>query len=98
MKNAALQHQYYLITFAVISEIQAMKKIIYLATLLFITCTFSSCEILGDGCQVCQTVSYDNGNPIAWGTEAEYCDQDLVAIKSLPPTTSGGVTTYWECR
>lgn len=75
-----------------------MKKILYAAALILITCTFSSCEILGDGCQVCQTVSYDNGNPIAWGTEAEYCDEDLVAIKAIPPSTAGGVTTYWECR
>jgi hypothetical protein len=75
-----------------------MKKILYAAALLLITCAFSSCEVLGDGCQVCQTVSYENGNPIAWGTEAEYCGQELIAIKAIPPSTVGGVTTYWECR
>ena len=85
-------------TFAVITEKSAMKKILYASALLIITCTFSSCEILGDGCQVCQTVSYENGNPIAWGTEAEYCGPDLVAIKAIAPSTVGGVTTYWECR
>lgn len=85
-------------TFDVITEKSAMKKILYAAVLLIITCTFNSCEILGDGCQVCQTVSYENGNPIAWGTEAEYCGPDLVSIKAIPPSTVGGVTTYWECR
>jgi len=75
-----------------------MKKILYAVSLLLITCAFSSCEILGDGCQVCQTVSYENGNPIAWGTESEYCDQELIAIKAIPPSTVGGVTTVWECR
>jgi len=87
-----------LFTFAVIKEKPVMKKILYAAALILITCTFSSCEILGGGCQVCQTVSYDHGNPLARGTEAEYCDEELVAIKALPPSTSGGVTTYWECR
>ena len=75
-----------------------MRKALYLACVLLMTSFFTSCEMLGDGCQVCQTVSYENGNPIAWGTEAEYCDQELIAIKALPPATSGGVTTYWECR
>ena len=87
-----------MITFDVITEMPVMKKILYAAAILLITCTFSSCEILGDGCKVCQTVSYDNGNPIAWGTEGEYCGDDLLAIKAIPPTTAGGVTTYWECR
>lgn len=54
--------------------------------------------MLGDGCQVCQTVSYENGNPIAWGTEAEYCDEELIAIKAMTPTTYNGVTTQWECH
>ena len=75
-----------------------MKRILYPFALLLITCSFSSCEILGDGCQVCQTVSYENGNALAWGTEAEYCDQDLIAIKAIPPSTVSGVTTVWECR
>lgn len=87
-----------MLTFAVISEISAMKKLLYAASLVIIACTFSSCEILGDGCQVCQTVSYENGNAIAWGTEAEYCGQDLLNIKAIAPSTVNGVTTYWECR
>jgi len=48
-------------------------------------------------CQTCQTVSYENNNPVAHGSEAEYCDDDLLAIKAIPPTTVGGVTTQWEC-
>jgi hypothetical protein len=75
-----------------------MRILLYATCLILIACSFTSCDILGDGCQVCQTVSYDNGNPIAWGTETEYCDQELLAIKALPATTSGGVTTQWECR
>jgi len=54
--------------------------------------------MLGGGCQTCQTVSYENGNPIDWGTPAEYCDDDLVTIKTTPPTTINGVTTQWECN
>ena len=87
-----------MLTFDVISEISAMKKLLYAFAVLIITISFTSCELLGDGCQVCQTVSYENGNAFAWGTEAEYCGQELINIKSIPPSTSGGVTTYWECR
>jgi hypothetical protein len=76
----------------------AMKKLLYASACLIITCSFNSCEILGDGCQVCRTVSYENGNAIAWGTEAEYCGQELISIKAIPPSTVSGVTTYWECR
>jgi hypothetical protein len=72
-------------------------KLFYIACLLLIACSFTSCDILGDGCQTCQTVSYANGNPIAWGAEAEYCDQELLAIKAIAPTTYNGVTTQWEC-
>ena len=75
-----------------------MRKLFYAISLCLITCLFNSCELLGDGCQICQTVSYENEHPIAWGTEAEYCGQDLIDIKSIAPTTNGGVTTYWECR
>ncbi|MDX9771882.1 MAG: hypothetical protein RBT02_00485 [Bacteroidales bacterium] len=75
-----------------------MRKLFYAACLILITFSFTSCDILGDGCQVCQTVSYDNDNPIAWGTEAEYCDQELLTIKSIPPSTVGGITTRWECH
>ena len=74
------------------------RKLVYAAGLLLIACTFTSCEMLGDGCQICQTVSYENGNPIAWGTEAEYCDHELIAIKAITPTTTNGVTTQWECN
>ncbi len=73
-------------------------KLLYIACLLLITCSFTSCDILGDGCQTCQTISYENDNPIAWGTEAEYCDQELLAIKAIAPTTINGVTTQWECN
>jgi len=54
--------------------------------------------MLGGGCQTCQTVSYENNNPIAWGIPAEYCDNDLVTIKTTPPSTVNGVTTQWECN
>jgi hypothetical protein len=72
------------------------RKLIYIAGVLLVACSFTSCEM--GSCQTCQTVSYENGNPIAWGNEAEYCDDDLIAIKAIPPATVGGVTTRWECR
>jgi len=74
------------------------RKLAYAASLLLVACTFTACDMLGGGCQTCQTVSYENGNPIDWGTPAEYCDDDLVTIKTIPPTTTNGVTTQWECN
>ncbi|NLE34294.1 MAG: hypothetical protein GX622_04265 [Bacteroidales bacterium] len=74
-----------------------MKKLLYTIILLIISWSFTSCELLDDGCQICQTVTYENDNPIAWGTEAEYCGQELLAIKAIPPSTAGGTTTRWEC-
>ena len=58
------------------------RKLAYAAGLLLVACTFTACDMLGGSCQTCQTVSYENGNPIAWGTPADYCDNDLVTIKS----------------
>ncbi len=75
-----------------------MRKLFFIACLILIACSFNSCELLGDGCQVCQTVSYENDNPIAFGTESEYCGERLVAIKAIPASTVNGVTTKWECR
>jgi hypothetical protein len=72
------------------------KKLFYAVGLLLITITFTSCEM--GSCQTCQTVSYENGNPIAWGNEAQYCDDELLAIKAIGPSTDNGVTTRWECR
>jgi hypothetical protein len=73
------------------------RKLSYAAGLLLVACTFTACDMLGS-CQTCQTVSYENGNPIAWGIPADYCDDELVAIKATPPSTTNGVTTQWECN
>ncbi len=75
-----------------------MKKALYTLFLIFVTCTFSSCEMFGDGCKTCRQVTYDNGHAVNWGPEAVYCDDDLLAILRTPSHTSGGVTITWECR
>ena len=74
------------------------RKLAYFAGLLLVACTFTACDMVGGSCQTCQTVSYENGNPIAWGIPADYCDDELVAIKATPPSTTNGVTTQWECN
>lgn len=75
-----------------------MKRIfLYTAGFILMSCSLTGCEIFGSGCETCQTVSYENGQPIAYGNEAEYCDEDLLAIKAIAPTTVNGVTTKWEC-
>jgi len=43
-------------------------------------------------CQTCRTVSYENGSPISYGTAAEYCGAELLAIKTAAPVTVGSIT------
>jgi hypothetical protein len=73
------------------------RKLLYFAGLILITCTFKACDLLGENCQICHLVSYENGNLISEENEAEYCNETLLAIKATPPATTGGVTTQWEC-
>lgn len=85
----------YLTLYQIIKNMK--KKIVYAVCLILMVCSLTACEFLGGNCQICQTVSYENGNPFAWGLEKEYCGEDLLAVKRTPPYTSGGVTTQWEC-
>jgi len=73
------------------------RKLFFAICVPVIAFAFTSCDMLGDGCQVCQTVTEENGNVIAWGVEAEYCGEELIAIKAMAPTTVNGVTTRWVC-
>lgn len=74
------------------------KKILFAAGLLCMLISFHSCEL--SNCQVCNQVKYDNqsGDVISEGTEAEYCDGELLAIKATPDVPIGNTTTKWECR
>jgi len=82
-----------------VANLKSMKKkLAYAAGLLVIVCSFTACDMIGGNCQVCQLNSYEDNILIATVREAEYCDDELLAIKAIPPETSGGVTTKWECR
>ena len=74
------------------------RKLAYAASLLLVACTFTACEIIGDNCEICQIVSYENGNPFAYGPESDFCGDDLFKIKTKPPETSGSITTQWVCN
>lgn len=74
------------------------RKLAYAAGLIVIAFTFTACEMLGDNCEICQIVSYENGNPFLYGPESEFCGDELFAIKTQPPETSGSVTLKWECN
>ena len=74
------------------------RKLAYAAGLLLVACTFTACDMLGGGCQTCQLVSYENDHLIDPGIPAEYCDDELLAIKATRPSTINGVTTQWECN
>ena len=75
-----------------------IMKLAYTAGLLVIICSFTACDMIGGNCQVCQLNTYEDEILIATVREAEYCDDELLAIKATPPVTSGGFTTKWECR
>lgn len=74
------------------------RKLAYTAAVLLTICSFTACDMIGGNCQICQLNSYENGNLISSVNEAEYCDDELLAIKNTGPTTVNGVTTRWECR
>jgi hypothetical protein len=68
----------------------------YLAGLVFVTCSFTSCQ---KNCKVCQQNTYDSGgNILTTGSEKEYCDASLIGIETTQPFTLLGVTTKWVCR
>lgn len=76
------------------------RKLVYFAGLVLIACAFTSCEALSGNCQVCALVSR-NATTGAWiseESESEFCDEELLGIKAIPPVTTGGVTTGWECN
>jgi len=75
------------------------RKLMYLAGLILVSCSFTSCELLSGNCEVCALVSRDSyGNFISSQAETEYCDEELLAIKAIGPVTTGGVTTGYECN
>ena len=75
------------------------RKILLSAGLVCMMISFHSCDKLGS-CQTCSQNIYDSssGSLITQGSDAEYCDAELVGIKATPPVTVGGKTTKWVCR
>jgi hypothetical protein len=74
------------------------RKVLYIVSLLIITCTFTACDLLSGDCQVCHFKTYDQASgETTYSDEAEYCGQDLVNMKATQPNTQGGVTTSVEC-
>ncbi|MDF1560337.1 MAG: hypothetical protein P1P83_09015 [Bacteroidales bacterium] len=73
------------------------KTAAYIASLILTASLFTSCEMLGDNCQICHQVTYDNGNPVNYGDETELCGDELFAVKANPETTYGNITIRWVC-
>ncbi len=50
-------------------------------------------------CKTCAQKKYDSsGNLISEGSDAEYCDSELLKIESTPNVVILGVTYKWICR
>jgi hypothetical protein len=77
-------------------QICMKRKLLYVASLVFIAWSFNSCE---KNCKICQQNTYNSsGTLITPGDETEYCDAALIRIQATPDVTVLGVTTKWECR
>jgi hypothetical protein len=73
------------------------KTAAYIAFLLLTACLLTSCEMLGDNCQICHQEKYDNGNFVGFLDEIELCGDELFAVKANPETNVGSVTLRWVC-
>jgi len=75
-----------------------IRKLLFGAAFLFVAWAATSCEELS-GCKICKMVKTDslNGNVIE-EDETEYCGAELIAIEAKTPTTTGTITTKYQCR
>ena len=74
------------------------RKILYATGLILMAVSLNSCEDLFPNCELCKTVTYENGNVVSEGSETEYCGANLITIKATPPVVIGNRTTQWECN
>ena len=74
------------------------KRALYLAAFLIAASCFSSCEGLLSNCKVCSLNYYENDVLTNSVSEAEYCDEELIAVQIAPnEDLGGGVVAKWEC-
>jgi len=76
------------------------RKILFLASFLFISWAVTSCTALSD-CQFCKIVTRTStGSDVSVGSPTEYCGADLITFKASNPTITNPVTgniTKVEC-
>jgi hypothetical protein len=74
------------------------RKLLYVASLLFIAWAATSCEALSD-CKFCKLVTTDSSTgDVTEGFETEYCGAALIAIEAKAPVVTGTLTTKYVCR
>jgi hypothetical protein len=73
------------------------RKFIIAAILLLITITFTACPNIFQNCKMCATNTYEGGTLVIPGSEAEYCDADLIAKEAIPDITVGAQVIKVEC-
>jgi len=75
------------------------KKILYGVALILIACGATSCELLGEECKFCKTVTTDTRTgEVNEGNEIEYCGAALIAIEAKGTTKIGDLETVYVCR
>ncbi len=72
-------------------------RLFFVAILILMTFTFTSCESL-TGCKVCRQVTYVDNKIEQEGNESEYCGAELVAIEAADDIVTGNTRVTWECR
>jgi hypothetical protein len=74
------------------------KKLIIAAAFVLMASAFTACDGLFQNCKMCATNTYENGTLIIAGSEAEYCDADLIAKEAIPDIPAGAQTIKVECN
>jgi hypothetical protein len=74
------------------------RKLIIAATFILMASAFTACGKIFQNCKFCATNTYENGTLIIAGSEAEYCDADLLAKEAIPDIPAGAQTIKVECH
>jgi hypothetical protein len=74
------------------------RKLLYASAFVLLAWAVTSCEALQE-CKFCKMVTTDSvTGDVTEGFETEYCGAALLAIEAKGATTTGTLTTVWQCR
>ena len=72
------------------------NSLLTIATALLLSILMTSCGM--DDCKSCSKVTYQDGAEISRTPGVPYCNDELAEKENMPPVTTLGITTVWECN